>query len=407
VKDPWPSVTTYSLYHSWKPPPGAKIHKPGRHYAAFREDLKERAAEASRHAQVEQYEPSSRNINSDLSNVASEREYYLSNRGERNVPKIFLKKAFWKDGPHTGYYVRDHIRKEDRPIEFDHLNLEWGTVKYSQTRGAYRVNVPAPEEYGLTIPESKKVDRSEWGPIDRTTDDNEEGPSNPTFRWNSDQGEDDPPQEDIPIPQTDPDQEHEDQLQSIAERIPTLGRDSPSHTIAQLPTISTAMSRTATITQTHPTAILGRINRSDLPFGGASGPPGGFGGSGGGNALGSNPPPGGPPGGGGNPGGNPGGGGGGGGNPPGQPGNPQGNPLQGAKLGGKEPVVFNGDRSLSKKFAREWALYAGLNRFNDLISIPYTRALMMLTFIQGEQVNDWVETQIQWLASRLQAGHNP
>ena len=35
--------------------------------------------------------------------------------------------------------------------------------------------------------------------------------------------------------------------------------------------------------------ILGRINRSDLPFGGTSGPLGGFGGSGGGNALGGNP----------------------------------------------------------------------------------------------------------------------
>ena len=39
-----------------------------------------------------------------------------------------------------------------------------------------------------------------------------------------------------------------------------------------------------------------------------------------------------------------------------------------------------------------------------MIALPYTQALMMLTFIQGEQVNDWVKSQIQWLTSQLQGG---
>lgn len=39
-----------------------------------------------------------------------------------------------------------------------------------------------------------------------------------------------------------------------------------------------------------------------------------------------------------------------------------------------------------------------------MIALPYTQALMMLTFIQGTEVNDWVKSQVQWLADCLQAG---
>ena len=47
-------------------------------------------------------------------------------------------------------------------------------------------------------------------------------------------------------------------------------------------------------------------------------------------------------------------------------------------------------------------LYISLNWFNAMIALPYTRTLMMLTYIQGEQVNDWVKSQLHWLADCLQ-----
>ena len=48
------SSTTYSLYHSWKPPSGAKIQQVGCHQAAYQEHLKEQATKSSQRAQAEQ-----------------------------------------------------------------------------------------------------------------------------------------------------------------------------------------------------------------------------------------------------------------------------------------------------------------------------------------------------------------
>ena len=46
---------TYSLYHSWTPPLGAKIQQPGCHQAAYWEHLKEQATITSQLAQVKLY----------------------------------------------------------------------------------------------------------------------------------------------------------------------------------------------------------------------------------------------------------------------------------------------------------------------------------------------------------------
>ena len=79
-------------------------------------------------AQVKQNVPLERNINSDFTLAATTTEY-IDQRGERNIPKRYLKEADWcKDGPlRTGYYIAD---LDDPtiliPINFNFKHLQWG-----------------------------------------------------------------------------------------------------------------------------------------------------------------------------------------------------------------------------------------------------------------------------------------
>ena len=149
-----------------KTPTRVKIFMPGWHQAAYWEWLKEQAAKASWNAQVEQNVTLPHNINSDLIVASSIKEYKLSSWGEWHVLKRFLKRVFWKEGPAgaTGYYICDHTWHKDLPIKFEFLTLTWGTVKWSKTKGPYKVTAPDPEESGLTILEEEKVDWSKWDP---------------------------------------------------------------------------------------------------------------------------------------------------------------------------------------------------------------------------------------------------
>src|SRR6202453_3699527 len=115
-----------------------------------------------------------------------------------------------------------------------------------------------------------------------------------------------------------------------------------------------------------------RPYRGGLPSGG---PPGGFSG--------------GPPGGGRGP---PGGGGG--------AGSPGANlaPIPGPdaprgsdKLIGNPPNVFNGDKTKSEEFSTQWQLYEGVNMTNNQMRIPFQRAMLFLTYLQGPLVNEWVK----------------
>src|SRR6202453_1725662 len=109
-------------------------------------------------------------------------------------------------------------------------------------------------------------------------------------------------------------------------------------------------------------------------------------------------PSGGPPGGGGGP---PGGGGGAG--TPGVnlaplPG--LGAPRGSDKLIGNPPSIYNGDKSKSEEFSTQWQLYKGVNMTNNQMRIPFQRAMLFLTYLQGPLVNKWVKAMSAWL--RLQ-----
>ena len=114
-------VTTYHPY----------CHSP----SALTEYLKQRLRlQRAKHlghslsAQVEQNVPLERNINSDF-NLAATTTEYIDRRGERNVPKRYLKEADWcEDGPlRTGYYIAcpDDLSLLI-PIDFNFKHLQWG-----------------------------------------------------------------------------------------------------------------------------------------------------------------------------------------------------------------------------------------------------------------------------------------
>ena len=167
-------------------------------------------------AQVEQDVPLKRNITSDFTLAATTLEY-LDRRGERNVPKRYLKEADWnKDGPlGAGYYTADPDDPSILiPIDFNFKHLQWGCT--FKKKDQLILERPAPVRYGLRIfDEERTPDRSRWGPIDGTPDEEEQ--PDPEFKFRSDAGRD-TPDPDIIIPKS---QEEESAIAAIAQLIPS------------------------------------------------------------------------------------------------------------------------------------------------------------------------------------------
>ena len=192
------SHTLATLYHPY-------AHEP----AALTEYLKrklqvQRAKHRSRShlAHIEQNVPLEHNINSDLTTLATPHREHLERRGEHNVPKRDLKNAECaKKGPlGAGYYIGDPDSKSKEPniiaIDFNFQALQWG-LTYAEEEH-YILERPAPIKCGLCIfDEERTPDRSHWGPLDRTPDE-EENPET-TFKFGSDTGGD-TPDPDIAIP---------------------------------------------------------------------------------------------------------------------------------------------------------------------------------------------------------------
>ncbi|KAF8259166.1 hypothetical protein EI94DRAFT_1813809 [Lactarius quietus] len=109
------------------------------------------------------------------------------------------------------------------------------------------------------------------------------------------------------------------------------------------------------------------------------------------------PPGGGPPGG-----GPPGGG------PPGG-GTPAGG-IQQAPQGGNDkfignpPPTFTGNRGQAKSFILQWEVYAGVNANHSAMINKYQKAMLFLTYIQGNTVNQWVMSASRWLVNEVATG---
>ena len=108
----------------------------------------------------------------------------VERRGDRNVPKRYLKAARWNpdDDPTklclgSGYYVinPDNDKDDWVPVDFDFDALQWGLTYLRKNDGKFDIYRPAPSEYGLHIYGEERIwDRSSWGPLDGT-EDTEEG----------------------------------------------------------------------------------------------------------------------------------------------------------------------------------------------------------------------------------------
>jgi hypothetical protein len=118
-----------------------------------------------------------------------------------------------------------------------------------------------------------------------------------------------------------------------------------------------------------------------------------------------------PPGGG----GNPPGGGGGGDNPGGHPNwadlpdEPPNSPGEGGRLEGDPPQRYDGDRTKTRQFVKEFQLWWRLNRRHKKMKLPADRVALALTYIKGPKVNNWVYRQIELLSKRVDGDgrHSP
>ena len=97
----------------------------------------------------------------------------LNRRGERNVPKKYLKTAVYTPaGDEQGYFA--YHNRLFTPVEFDFTHCFWYIVKYDDQQSCWLSHKLPKSEYGLEIPDSEVTDRSEWGPIDDSKDDSDQ-----------------------------------------------------------------------------------------------------------------------------------------------------------------------------------------------------------------------------------------
>ena len=67
------------------------------------------------------------------------------------------------------------------------------------------------------------------------------------------------------------------------------------------------------------------------------------------------------------------------------------------KFIGVPPQVFTGDRTKTEDFLLQWRTYCGANRNNSTLTVPFTKAMIFLTFLQGDLVKTWVLSAMNWL----------
>ena len=115
-----------------------------------------------------------------------------------------------------------------------------------------------------------------------------------------------------------------------------------------------------------------------------------------------------PPGNGGGGSGGGGGGGGGGGVPPPRPrGAGHGAPLPSHvdnKLYGQSPDIFTGDKWKAREFITQWDLYWSLNFNAAMMRMPYTRAMLFLTFFKGPLTANWTSIMNRHLNTQVRSG---
>ena len=124
------------------------------------------------------HDPLYRDIKSNLTTASRAEKVFkagipLNRRGERNVPKKYLKTAVYTpEGDEQGYFT--YHNGLFSPVEFDFTHCFWYIVKYNDQQSCWLSHKLPKPEYSLEIPDSEVTDRSEWGPIDDGRDDSDQ-----------------------------------------------------------------------------------------------------------------------------------------------------------------------------------------------------------------------------------------
>ncbi len=94
--------------------------------------------------------------------------YSLEERGERNVPLIYLKEAWWRTvRGSTGYFVNIPTRPSQYyPVEFNHNFVCWTEITWNAPQNRWSVDRPTGPDYRCDIFEDKVQTAGQVGPID-------------------------------------------------------------------------------------------------------------------------------------------------------------------------------------------------------------------------------------------------
>jgi hypothetical protein len=64
-------------------------------------------------------------------------------------------------------------------------------------------------------------------------------------------------------------------------------------------------------------------------------------------------------------------------------------------LKGTTPMIFDGNRKSTKLFMQEFTLYRMINQDSQTMHNAYTRVALVLSFMRGPAINDWVLQQTE------------
>ncbi len=94
--------------------------------------------------------------------------YAIKERGERNVPLIYLKEAWWRTvRGSTGYFVNIPTRPSQYyPVEFNHIYVCWCEITWNAPEATWNVVWPAGPDYRCDIFEDEVQTSGNVGAID-------------------------------------------------------------------------------------------------------------------------------------------------------------------------------------------------------------------------------------------------
>jgi len=94
--------------------------------------------------------------------------YAIEERGERNVPLIYLKEARWRIvRGSTGYFVNIPTRPSQYyPVEFNHIYVCWCEITWNAPENLWNVVRPAGPDYQCDIFEDEVRTGGNIGPVD-------------------------------------------------------------------------------------------------------------------------------------------------------------------------------------------------------------------------------------------------